>query len=119
MWLAIAQPSSCENRIKASWRTLKTKRIRLLPQAGQDLTKPPGGLLRCIQARAGTTISGLFRSFCDASLAFFIRSHYREAAPPNDQGIRQLHSPQSGFDAARYRSGLRIPSSPAESTANA
>src|SRR3984893_18958071 len=31
--------------------------------------------------RAGTTISRLFRSFYDASLAFFVRFHYREAAP--------------------------------------
>jgi hypothetical protein len=36
-----------------------------------------------------TTISKLFRSFCDASLAFIIRSHYSEAAPPNDPGTRQ------------------------------
>src|ERR1700730_4313530 len=70
MWLAIAQPSPCENRIKASWRTLKTKRIRLLPHAGQDLTKPPGGLLRCLHA---PVLERQFRGFSGV----FMTPHWR------------------------------------------
>ena len=51
------------------------------------LTKPPAGFsVAFMQLSCRNDNFGLFRSFCDVSLAFFIRS-ISEAAPPNDQVV--------------------------------
>jgi hypothetical protein len=54
--------------------------MRLLPHAGQDLTKPVGGLLRCIHAVQEPQFRGFSGVFVRPHWRF--RSHYSGAAPP-------------------------------------